>query len=330
MKEVALEMTQEEGVELLLHCLAVDPILEKNTMKGVVTESKSGRQAILAEVVIDATGDGDIAARAGAPYDKGRPEDGLMQSPSLMFMMGNVDLKATRRVSSKEIAELCLEANEDGELPESVNRIWLIPISETRVAINGTRILEVDGTNVRDLTRAEVEGRKQLIKTVDFLRKRIPGFESSYLESTASQMGIRETRRILGDYLLTAEDVLQGRIFEDAIARGFYLIDVHNPQGAGVELIEPENDGYDLPYRCLLPRGIENLLVAGRCISTTHEALASTRVMAICMALGQAAGTAAALSVTEGVSPRDLNVSSLRQTLLEQGVYLTNEETQSD
>lgn len=329
MKEIALEMTQEEGVELLLHCLAVNAILEKDTVKGIVTESKSGTKSLLAARVIDATGDGDIAARAGAPYEKGRSKDGMMQSPSLMFMMGNVNLEVTREISSEEVAKLCLEANQNGELPASVNRVWLIPISENRVAVNGTRILEVNGTDVFDLTRAEIEGRKQLSKTIAFLRKRIPGFESAYLESTASHMGIRETRRILGEYVLTKEDIMQGRRFKDAIVRAFYPIDVHYPNGPGVRLIVPPNQGYDIPYRCLLPRGIENLLVAGRCISVTHEALASTRVMAICMALGQAAGTAMALSLKEGVSPRNLGISVLRQTLLKQRVFLMNDEYSS-
>jgi len=318
-KRVALEMIDEAGAELLLYTFTVDVLLEDSAVKGVVVENKSGRQVILAEVVIDATGDGDVAARAGAAYEKGREEDGRMQPPSLMFRLEGVDLEKAKATTPEQLQKLAAEAHARGELPESVNTGWRIINPKGDVALNFTRVLDIDGTSAKDLTRAEIEARKQLVMGVEFLQKYVPGYESAYVVESGPLMGIRETRRIMGEYVLTKEDVLHEREFDDAIARSSYLVDIHNPSGPDVTLISLDHGGsHGIPYRCLVPRGIENLLVAGRCISATHEAHAAIRVMVTCMAVGQAAGTAAALSCTQKVPVRDVDVPKLRQTLIGQ------------
>jgi hypothetical protein len=207
------------------------------------------------------------------------------------------------------------------------------------VNINATRITEVDGTDVCSLTRAEMEGRRQIIHLVDFFRAHVPGLEDAYVTGTAPFTGIRETRRIMGEYILTGEDVLAGRRFDDAVARAAYPIDIHDALGRGTSFGHASrsdsaaagNDGivyiagdgsYDIPYRCLVPIDVDDLLVAGRAISATHEAQAAVRVMVTSMAIGQAAGTAAALCCGSTVRPRRLDARALQRALLAQGVNL--------
>jgi len=307
----------------LLYTLAVDGIVENGKVKGVIVESKSGRQAILSDIVVDCSGDGDIAARCGALFKKGRDKDGLTQPPSLMFILANVDTKESDKIPRSEVYQLTKKAHELSELPSSVDQLWFFTLQNGIVSVNGTRVNRVDCTKVKDLTRAELESRKQIPQVIAFLRKYIPGFKSATLVGTGPIIGIRETRRIEGDYILNADDIVEARQFEDQIAKSGYFIDIHNPEGAGVTLRYVKDGGaYGIPYRCLLPKIIDNLLVAGRCISTTYEAHASTRVMGPCMAMGQAAGTAAALAVKEKITPRQLDVQELRRALSEQKAIL--------
>lgn len=359
-KFMALEMVEEAGVQLLLHSFVTNAIVRDDKIRGVVIQNKSGRQLVLGKIIIDATGDGDVAARAGAPYEKGRREDGLMQAMSLGITMGNVDLnkilqyvkdnpeqfvlaedpyigktKEEAAAELKDISEIPMifgffnevrEGVEKGEMhpysPRGAITIVILP-RKNEVLVGATRVIKVDGTDVRDLTRAELEGRKQAMMTAKFLQKYIPGFESSHLLNTASQIGVRETRRIMGEYILTQEDVLEGRKFDDVIGKSAYPIDIHaSAPGEHIHRWVREGCSYDIPYRCLVPKEIDNLLVAGRCISTTPEAFASTRVAVTCMVTGQAAGTAAALAVREGLAPRQIDVRKLQKLLVEQGAIL--------
>ncbi len=195
--------------------------------------------------------------------------------------------------------------------------------ADDEVLVNCTRVQGLDGTQVEDLTRAEEEGRKQVLLMAEFLKRDVPGFARASVSAVGTQIGIRETRRIVGLYALTKEDVVAGRKFEDAIARSGYPIDIHDPSGKGVTASWIAGDGtYDIPYRCLVSRNASNLLAAGRCISTTHEALATTRLTPSCMATGQAAGTAAALAVLDGVTPAEVNVARLREALIQEKAYL--------
>jgi hypothetical protein len=220
--------------------------------------------------------------------------------------------------------ELWDAARERGavNVPRELVSFFATPYAD-EVTVNMTRVVGVDPLDPDDLTRAEVEARAQVMQLLDFFRKDVPGFANARIAATATQIGVRESRRIAGEYTLTADDVLHARTFDDAIARSAYPIDIHNPSGSGTTTHRlPAGASYEIPYRCLVPRGVDDLLVAGRCISTTHEALASTRLTPTVMTLGQAAGTAAALSVQQNVTPRALDAALLRERLVRDGVDL--------
>ncbi len=326
-KYVMDQMVMEAGVKLLLYTSASDAIVEGNKIKGVIVENKSGRQAILAKVVIDATGDGDIAARAGAPFEKGREKDGLLQPGSLMFRMGNVNYARFEEYLKQHpdgVKSLVEEAEKAGiNIPMGSEWIDIpSPINKSVVTILATRA-RVDATSAESTTNAVIELRKQVQTVVSFLKKYVPGYEESFLIDTAPQIGIRETRRIMGEYVLTEEDERQGREFDDVIARlGIAGIDIHDPNGKGFLSFAVVPKPFDIPYRCLLPKKVDNLLVGGRCISVTHKALGATRSQHKCMALGQAAGTAAALAVKHGKSPRDIDIREVQTKLREQGAWI--------
>ena len=327
-KLVALELLDEAGVEYLFHSFA-SGVTGGRRPDGVIFEGKSGPIVVRARVIVDATGDGDIAALAGAPCEVGRPSDGLVQPMTLMFRMVEFEREAfagyVRRHPDQwrgvhglwDLVERATAAGEL-ELPREDVLFFGTPHPH-EVSVNSTRVTGALGTSVWDLTRAECEGRRQLGQLVAFLRKYVPGFELSYAAQSGVQVGVRETRRILGDYQLTADDVLGARKFDDVVARGAYPIDIHNPTGKGTTLRRvPPGEAYDIPLRCLLPRDTENILVAGRCISGTHEAHSSYRVMPISMATGHAAGVCAALAARERRRPRELPAAAVQTELLRQ------------
>jgi hypothetical protein len=320
-KMVSEEMVLDSGSDLLYHAFAVAALIEGERMCGVVIETKSGRFAVLAKVVIDCTGDGDIAARAGAPYEKGRPEDGLLQPMTMMFRLGGVEWVQTDGTQMFQLVQQAI-AETGHHFRLAFERPWAIHLPNPgEVAVQLTHVRGVDATDARDLTRAEIEGRRQTQAVVEFLTRHVSEFRNAYLIETAAQIGVRETRRILGDYVLTLEDLIAAKKFDDGIATASFGVDIHDPVGKS-QIGGPLTGVYDIPYRCLLPRTVEQLLVAGRCISGTHAAHASYRVKGPCLAMGQAAGTAAALSVQYGVSPRKLDVAALRRELQRQGVEL--------
>ena len=329
LKYVAQEMVLEAGAEIAFHAFFLDSLVEGDVITSVITASKSGLGALRGEIVIDTTGDGDVAARAGAPYEKGRARDGLLQPTSLFFRVGNVDDKAVQAYMDEHpeddgFGNIVREAVEKGEFSHTKDRFTMFRMPRAgEWWANVSRMHGVDATDAEHLTRAEIEGHRQVVYLVDFLRKRVPGFEDCYLLDTGSQIGVRETRRIMGDYVITAEDVFAARRFEDAIARVSFPIDIHDVKGGG-GFFEGPRDGpyYTIPYRCLVPRGIENLLVAGRCISATHEAHGSLRVMPPCFATGQAAGTAGALALETNTSPRHADTVLLREALIQQGALV--------
>lgn len=349
---LALQMLEEAGAQVLLHAFVSDVVMEGSTLAGLVAETKSGSVVLPADRVVDATGDGDVAARSGVPFEKGRPADGVMQPMTLMFTIGGVDLeKAVDTIGTR--AALAIDP-----LPwQSKYMHFTLPLDRwtddlrksfpeiaperlfsrftgnafRKGVINGAtgiHVARVDGTDASDLSRAEIQGRKIAFRLAQFMREHVPGFENSYLLSTAAHIGIRETRRILGEYQLTHDDVLEARQQDDVVALGGFFVDIHHYEGRSEGYLPPKGHlvkgggAYDVPYRCLVPQKVENLLVGGRCISATHEAQASTRVMGICMGLGHAAGTAAALSVRNGVTPRQLDVKQLQEVLLQQKAFL--------
>jgi hypothetical protein len=321
-KFVADDMCRESGVELLLHSWVAAPAVKRGRIESLAIENKSGSQRLATRIFIDATGDADLAARAGVPCKIGRDEDGLTQPMTLCFRMADVDIE--RMPARPEINRLYDQARAAGEVsnPRENVLFFFVPAPAV-VHFNTTRVVRRSGVNADDLTAAELEGRRQVREMAAFLKARVPGFGRSYLQMMAPQIGVRESRRIVGEYVVTGADIVQARKFPDAVARGNYPIDIHNPAGGGTVIQGlPPGESYDLPYRCMVPRRISNLLVAGRSVSATHEAQAALRIMPICMALGQAAGIAAAMCARRGLAPKDLPYRDLRRALLRQGANL--------
>ncbi|MDD2710152.1 MAG: FAD-dependent oxidoreductase [Verrucomicrobiae bacterium] len=343
-KMLTVEMLEEAGAKLLLHAWIADVIVKNKKIQGVVIESKSGRQAILAKSVIDTTGDGDVAARAGCPYKVGRESDGKTQGMTLVGpILEGVNTKKLwnfmrkyHRENPKEIHEfiqdrlpffvasgfksLLEKAKKKGDLHFDYDTVWINgTLGTDQAEIDGSFVANVDGTNVKDLTYAETESLKQLSSLADFAKKYIPGFEKSRLLDRRGwvSIGVRETRRIMGDYVLTGEDVSTGKRFSDGIAQNLAPIDIHSPEG---QVFKTLTKAYNIPYRCLVPKKIEGLLVAGRCISVTHEALASARYMPCCIVTGQAAGIAAALAAKARTTPRNIKASQVQKHLRKAGI----------
>jgi hypothetical protein len=241
---------------------------------------------------------------------------------TLNFRMGGVE--ESRLPARPEINALYDAAKTRGEIHNPrENVLWFYTTRPGEIHFNTTRVVGKQAINAEDFTAAEIESRHQVAELVDFLRKKVPGFERSYLTTTGMQVGARESRRVLGDYLLTVEDVLQVRDFADGIARGCYTVDIHNPAGTGTEIHHlPPGKSYAIPYRCLTPRGWGNLLVTGRPISADHGAHASLRVMPIAMNLGEAAGGAAARAAQGTGQVRAVEVEALRERLRQRGAVI--------
>ena len=344
-KYVADEMVIKNNVKHLLHCTAVEVIMEDGVIKGVITESKSGRLAILAKRVIDCTGDADIAALAGAPFYKA-PKNELM-SVTTMFHCKNVDtekfndyvqndLKPTYKdwggywsieTTGKEddlfspyFEKPFVEGTEEGIVPKEENvclgGTWSSVTDSGEVTqLNVVFISNVDCTDVEDLTNAEIAGRRNALHSVEILRKKVPGFENAKLRNFGMTLGTRESRKVDGHYLLTAHDVMNQAKFEDSVAIFPEFID-----GVGY-LIKPTTGRYyQIPYRCILPKKVDNLLVAGRSISGDKIAHVSFRNMSCCVATGQAAGVAAAVSIRENISTANVDVKKVQDALIKQGV----------
>ncbi len=330
LKFAAAELCVEAGVHLQFHSFLVDSLVEHQRVSGVVVASKSGLGKIEAKLVIDASGDGDVAARAGAEMVKGRGSDGLMQPMTMFFRVGNVDSEKVRQWVRDHPDEKFLfstlveKAREAGDFSIAREKVGIYEThrpGEWRV--NTSRIQKLDGTSVDDLTRGEIEGRRQVFALMRFFHAYLPGFENAMLIDTATQIGVRETRRIVGEYTLTAEDLLKSREFPDTIALCAYPIDLHSPDGkSGVMGGRPKGDWYEIPYRILVPKTLDGLLAAGRCVSATHEAAGAIRIQPPGYAMGEAAGTAAALVLRAGVQPRAVSVPALQRQLMRQGAWL--------
>lgn len=315
------ELASEAGVSLLFHTFFVDTIVEDGAVRGAIVANKAGMWQIRARTVVDASGDADVAFAAGAPFEQG--EGGKTQSLTTTFRLANVDVEAARRVPKEALWQAMREANASGQyhLPREEGSVHITP-NAGMMATNMVRISLEDPTDPVLLSGAEVEGRRQALEYFRFLKDRIDGYDQAVLVSFSTYIGVRESRRILGEYWLTREDVLARRRFDDAIALcGAPIEDHHAGSDTRWEYI-PDGGTYDIPYRCLLPRDVKGLLVAGRCLSASHDAHASVRSMAQCMALGQAAGAAAALSADHNTSPGDIERAALQRGLASFGAIL--------
>lgn len=342
-KTVCAEMLQEAGVEVLMYAFCCGALKEGDDVTGIIIESKCGREAILAKTVIDCTGDGDVAFRAGVECHKGDAEGG-MQPPTLMYQMRGVKMQELRDAIVKHpdvydmdvmppsqfesghfitvgLRRQIREAQAEGlEIPVS-RTILITGLAPDEIWVNMTRVSGVDSTDPASYTRGEITARRQMKDVTEYLRRFVPGFEDARVEKIAPFMGIRESRVIVGKYVLTAEDVLSMKHFPDTVVVAGYPVDIHHAKGGDCTMLFTE-DAYDIPYRVLVPEKVGSLLVAGRCSSMNHEAMAGTRVMSTCMALGEAAGTAARIALDDGVKPADVNVDKLRSALLANGAYL--------
>jgi glycine/D-amino acid oxidase-like deaminating enzyme len=315
-------LAEDAGVELLLHTWATGVALRSGRIEAVRLWNKGGERTVEAGVVVDASGDADVCAMAGVPYDNASAQ-GRVQSLSTLFKLANVDIGLASKMPKAELWARMREAAESGDyvLPR-IEGSWHRTPFEGMALIHMTRIPNVDATDPVALTQAEVEGRRQAHEYFRFLRDRVPGFERAVMVTTSPAIGIRESRRIHGDYVLTRDDVLGARRFADEIALCGAPIEDHHAGGDTEWQYVAAAGVYGLPYRCLLPQEVEGLLVAGRCFSSTHDAHASARSMATCMAMGQAAGTAAALAVAHGATPREVDAGELRERLQRDGALL--------
>ncbi len=316
-------MIIEANVDVLFHSYLVDTLVEDAHLKEITISTKSGLMKIASKYFIDATGDADLAYLSGCPYHLGREEDHLCQPMTLCFRVGNVDIDKYKKARPM-INQLYKEHQQSGKIKNIREDVLIFDtLIDGILHFNSTRVVKLNPVDPFDLTKAEIDAREQVFELFQFMKDNIDGFEHSELIMTASSIGVRESRMIDGEYLLTGQDLISCYMFEDSIALGNYDIDIHNPEGSGTShYYFPEGQYYTIPYRCLIPKNIHNLLVAGRCISTTHEAQASIRIMPIVCSLGEAAGAAISIAAKDNIKPVDVNISKLQQLLIAQGAVL--------
>ena len=361
MKLAVVDLVRRAGVDLLLYTFAEDVVVENGAVRGVIVLNKSKRTLLRGKVVIDCTGDADIAVAAGAPFEMGDAASGNLQPVTMVYRMQGVDAPRllqfvrehpehfglaeykdrgmTRQQAAEGLAKqglakvflvadgpLMQEAIRNGEMYKS-SMIAVTPISLQRreVSINSTRIGYLDATQTDKLSNALPDLLDQVELGVKFMRKYVPGFENAVYSGIAPRIGIRETRRIVGEYVLTRDDIMNAVKREDGIGKGAHELDVHGQETDHIRSSIKDGGSYDIPYGCLVPKGVRNVLVAGRCLSATREAHSSARVMGTCMAMGQAAGTAAGMcALDEGWQGdvRTVRTSVLRSSLKSQGAVL--------
>ena len=352
-KCLAMELAQAAGVRVMLHTQCVDTIREGDRIAGVVVHHKSGFQRVLADVTIDTSGDGDVAARGGVAWEKGRTADGLVQAPTLVFRLGGVDragfvaackdpaniyrewfrdnpelfAKFTGQLDSIStfvlggFAQLIERARANGDFPFPQTRIVGVKTHpEDEISVVMTRVLELDPVDVRSMSNAYAKVYEQIPPLVAFFRKYVPGCERSRLVEIAPMLGVRESRRIMGDHVLTMDEMVAGERHADGVAMGGYHIDIHRPKGTWVESHNVQ--AYTIPLRSLVARGVDGLMMAGKCISATHEAIAGTRVIPICMAQGEAVGVTAAFAALGGKDVRGVPVADIQDRLFAVGAEL--------
>jgi len=347
LKVLLAKMCREAGARILFHTFLFGAQTQGNSLTALRAASKEGEVRLEADCFVDATGDADLAWFSGCRTEKGRPSDGKMQPVTMNFSMANVNFEDVRKYMVENPDEFHSRTRFEllGDLPWGVSgffSLWergrkemSLDIRQERLlffrgyrpdiaGVNTTRVLDIDGTKPEDLTCASIEGRKQAMDVARLLVRYIPGFENAYILSTGAVIGVRETRRIVGRCVLNTQDLIAGRMPGDTVAVNAYTIDVHDPDGSG--FTQKRVASYGIPYRSLLVRELDNLIVAGRSISATHEAQSSVRVCPSCMAMGQAAGTAAALSIACGGSAAGVDTGELRRALIENGAWLGNEQ----
>ena len=332
-KIAADDLLAAHKVDILFHALGAGVVMhDESRINALMVETKAGRQAVRADIFIDCSGDGDLAAWAGAAFEVG-DNAGSMLYPSMMFRLNGIDPEKAGE-AWRTIPALMEKAEADGthRFPRKA-AIVRPQRSQIEWRVNFTQLKRPDGTAINglepdDLTRGEIEGRRQAVQAFEFLRT-VPGFEKSYIVDLPPQLGIRETRRVIGGYMLSGDDVLGCASFEDSIGVNGWPMEVHV---AGDVIFKfppiPQSRGFnELPYRMLVPEGVDNLLIAGRCASMTHDGQSAARVSGACLAMGEAAGTAAALALGGNMKPRDIAVEKLQGELKQRGAFIGRDQT---
>ena len=323
MKLVLDRMTAEAGVTVLLHATLCGVEKSGDMLTGVTVVGKCGKMTFHARRYIDCTGDADLAVMAGCPTKLGREKDRLCQPMTLCFRLTNVDM-VKYTANKPKINQLYKQFKAEGKIKNPREDVLVVihPV-KNMLHFNATRVIKLNPTDPFHLTKAEMEAREQMFELFTFLKENIEGFENADIAFSAPQIGVRESRMIEGLHVLTGEELRDCTKFDDAIAAGNYDIDIHNPEGSGTShYFFKDGEYYTIPYRSLIPRQADNLLVAGRCISATHEAQASIRIMPIVTTLGQAAGAAAAVSIRQNVLPRDADICEIQCLLKSSGAFL--------
>ncbi len=326
MKILLPRMVKEAGADILYHAKLIGAVCENNTVKSITVAVKSGTMTLTADMFIDCTGDAELAYHAGFPTRLGRDGDHLCQPMTLCFRVGDVDIP-TFFSNLGLVQKLYREAKARGEINNPREDVLVFEtLSPNVIHLNTTRVVKRNPTDPEDVTAAEMEAREQVFQMFRFLRKYAPGCEKAVLLTSAAHIGVRESRMIDGEYLLTKDDLLACRKFEDGIAACNYDIDIHNPEGTGTtHYFFKDYTYYTIPYRCLVPKNSCNLLVAGRCISSDHDAQASYRVMPYVTVLGEAAGVGAAVALKNHTTVKDADVAQIQAQLRKEGAFIEPE-----
>ena len=323
LKYILNEMVAEANIDLLFHAYIFKVEKCDEHIASIVVATKSGEMHVEANYFIDATGDAQLAYLAGCPTVLGRESDHLCQPMTLCFRVGNVDVE--KFYASRERLKIAhAQSLAAGELinPRENILVFKTPIHNV-LHFNTTRVVRKNPTSPVEVTEAEVLARQQVYEIYEFMKKHADGLEDSFLMMTAAEIGVRESRMIVGDYVLTEQDCRNCVKFEDAIAACNYDIDIHNPEGTGTShYYFPTGEYYTIPYRSLIPKSAENLLVAGRCISSDHGAQASYRIMPVVCCIGEAAGSAVGLAVKQNCTVREIDVKELQNELKRNGAYI--------
>jgi hypothetical protein len=316
-------MVTESGVDVLFHATVFKANTEDRKIKSLDVSTKSGVMNFEADFFIDTTGDGELIAMAGCDYQLGRESDGLCQPMTTCFRMCGVDIPKFTEDKDMLMEKYNQYQNEGKIINPRENILVFLGLGEGIVHFNTTRIVKHNPVDPFEITKAEMLGRKQVLEMVAFLKENSTAFKDSTLISVAQHIGVRESRKLKGVHILTTEDLTNFVRFEDTIALGCYGIDIHNPAGTGtIQYHLKRHEYYNIPYRSLLPKEYDNMLVAGRCLSATHEAHSAVRVMPICATMGQAAGTAIAVAHKTGANTHTVDVKAVQNRLLENGATL--------
>jgi hypothetical protein len=336
MRIVFHRMLKDAGVRVLCNLQAIESVCDGDRLQAVLVDTKTGRKAVCGKIFIDATGDGDIAANAGLPFDFGRGSDGRVQGMTMMFRLRGLDaarIKAHPQ-DAQRVFELMRKRRDEGKFPQFLEMAARSYLTSPRDALVSYNMCPVAGSPLseEELTRLSAQAREQVYQYVNLWREQMPGFEQADVDQMGFALGVRESRRIRGLKTLEAEMVVKAFKQADAIGHGFWMIDIHDPKGSGhttwveqkAEMMPPAGDSYHIPLGICLNDRIPNLAVVGRSISATHEALASVRLQSHCMVMGQGVGTCAALALDGGVSMAKVDIRKLQSTLRHDGVYLEN------